>query len=673
MNKSIKVLNGIGDKKSALFNKMGVFCLRDLLMLTPHRYQNIGETVPVNTLREYRGQKVAVLATIYKPITEARVKGNMLVTTVYACDESGGFKIVYFNNPYIKNMLKQDKTYIFYGKVSTVGAPGFTNPEHYDPDTLDKTLLPVYPLTQGINQRLMRKTVADAFDSATFVDPIPQQFRQRYGLLNIVEAFKGVHFPNTLADAQKARKRLVFEQLLYYSLGIRMLKGRRKTKTDIVINKFTKEFIEAHDFEATEAQKRAILEICSDLKSGSAMNRLLQGDVGSGKTFVAGQCAYSVIKGGYQAAMMVPTEVLANQHFKYFDEVFTPLGINVCLLTSAVTAAKKREIKQKIASGEIDFVVGTHAILQSDVEFLKLGLVITDEQHRFGVMQRAALSQKGKGVHLLVMSATPIPRTLALMLWGDLDLSVIDVMPKGRQAISTFVVDSNYNERLNAFIKKQTDLGGRVYVVCPLVEDEDGESDLTAATEQYKEYCEMFGEQNVGLVHGKMKSAQKEAAMLDFVSGKTKILVSTTVIEVGVNVPEATLMVIKNAERFGLSQLHQLRGRVGRGAQKSYCVLVSDSLGDTATERMSFFAKTTDGFKIANKDLEIRGPGNFFGTDQHGLAGTYALNHLDDITILEDASKCAGELLGVDPTLDVFFDIKKNVLSLFESKGEIFN
>lgn len=673
MDKSLLSVSGVGDKKYMLLQKLGVHTIGELLCLAPRRYDNLGLRIDISDLLLFRGRKLSIIATICRPITETRISGGRILTTVIVDDGTDPLKIIFFNNPYIKRMLNEGQTYLFFGKIPEDGPIMLTSPEIFDnPYAIEKKLLPVYPLTTGLNQKFMRKVVKNAYAFADFYDPIPPSFLKRYDQCDLATAFRLMHFPADYFDVDKGRNRIIFDQLLYYSLGLRMLRQRRRKKTKYVITDIPVEFVKAHDFSPTKAQRRAILEISRDLASGTAMNRLLQGDVGSGKTFVAGQCAYTVIKNGAQAVIMVPTEVLANQHYSYFEKVFSPLGISCALLTSSVPTVKKREIKAGIADGSIQFVVATHAVLQRDVVFKDLGLIITDEQHRFGVMQRAALVDKGNDAHLLVMSATPIPRTLALMMWGDLDLSVIDVLPEGRQKISTYLVDETYGDRLNAFIQKNIDAGGQVYVVCPLVED-DEESDLVSVTERYNGLGKIFGRQYVGFVHGKMKAADKDAIMREFAAGDIKILVSTTVIEVGINVPSATLMVVENAERFGLSQLHQLRGRVGRGDKKSYCVLVSSSKNEQTLSRMNFFAKTTDGFEIAKKDLELRGPGNFFGADQHGLSGLSAASLMEKVTVLEDASKCAGEILGIDPTLDSFPDIKRRVLTLFESKGEIFN
>ena len=671
MNVSVKTLSGVGTKKYELLQKLGVTTVDDLVSLMPRRYENLGDSVDIGDLLTLCGHKVSIVATVCRPVSETRISGGRILTTVYVSDDSGALKIVFFNNPYIKNNLHEGKTYLFFGKVPELGAIQLTSPDiYYDPYNMESRILPVYPLTQGLNQKFMRKIMKEAFSGYEPHDPLPQKLRQHYGLCDSYTALSGIHFPEEMHDVERGRHRVIFEELLYYSLGVRLIKGTARRKSSYIIKDTDDGFKSAHSFEPTSAQARAIFEISNDLASGTAMNRLLQGDVGSGKTYVAGQCAYSVIKSGAQAVIMVPTEVLANQHFTYFEKVFSKLGIKTALLTSSVPAAEKRRIKAGLSDGSIDFCVGTHALLQNDVGFCNLGLVITDEQHRFGVMQRASLVDKGRGTHLLVMSATPIPRTLALMMWGDLDLSVIDVLPEGRQKISTYLVDSSYGDRLNSFIQKNIDAGGRVYVVCPLVED-DEESDLVSVKARFEGLKKLFG--SVGLVHGKMKAAEKDAVMGAFARGEINILVSTTVIEVGINVPEATLMIVENAERFGLSQLHQLRGRVGRGDKKSFCVLVSDSKSESSVNRMDFFSKTTDGFEIARKDLELRGPGDFFGAEQHGLAGIHAAGFLDDVSILENASECAGALLKKDATLDSFPDIKAGVLKLFQSKGEIFN
>ncbi|MBQ8605981.1 MAG: ATP-dependent DNA helicase RecG [Clostridia bacterium] len=667
-SKSIRYVKGVGEKKAESFKKLGVETVQDFVSLYPRRYEDVGNVVDVAHISWHRGEKVSVIAKVTRPLKETRVKGGMLLTTVFAEDLSGMLRIVYFNNKYIKNTLHEDGTYLFYGKVT--GSGELVNPEVYSPSVkYDGGLLPVYPLVSGLSQKFMRKIADEALAQADYQEVLPSDIRFKYSLIEYRDAIYGVHKPVTWEQINFARKRLVFEELLYYSLGLRMLRHREKAAASVTIKEVPTGFLELHPFSPTSAQSSALCDIYGDLASGFAMNRLLQGDVGSGKTLVAGQAAYAVISAGAQVAVMVPTEVLANQHYRYFEEKFSKLGINIALLTSSCTAKAKREIKAKIKSGEVRLVVGTHAVIQKDVEFENLGLVVTDEQHRFGVMQRAELTGKGEGAHVLVMSATPIPRTLALMLWGDLDLSVIDVMPQGRQKVSTYLVDSGFEERLHAFIQKNIDAGGRVYVVCPMIEEGEDGSELASAKERFEGLCKLFGKENCGLVHGKLSAADKDRAMRDFAEGRTKILVSTTVIEVGVNVPEATLMIIENAERFGLSQLHQLRGRVGRGEKKSYCVLVSDKMH----ERLEFFTKTTDGFEIANKDLQLRGPGNFFGKDQSGLSGMQVADMAQDMDEVKNASECANFMLERSADLSAYPGVKKNVLRLFDIKGEIFN
>jgi len=672
VQKDIRYLKGVGEKKAALFEKLDIQTVEDLTRLLPRRYDDLGNIVDISSLAMHRGEKVSILATVAKPVTETRIKGGKTLTTVYVSDDSGLTKIVYFNNKFIKNMLHQGERYLFYGKLAQTGTPQLVSPEFYKSLPQNSRLLAVYPLVNGLNQKFLRKLMPAAVKECVNKEPLPNSLREKYDLLDINEAVYKIHFPKSYEDIDKSRRRLIFDELFYYSLGLQMLRGRKKKKSAVTVKEIPTEFLNSHSFLPTDAQSRALNDIYADLSGPYAMNRLLQGDVGSGKTLVAGQCAYCVIRAGAQAVIMAPTEVLANQHYRYFEKMFSPLGIKTALITSSVPAAQKRKICADIASGVIDFVVGTHAVLEKSVEFKNLGLVITDEQHRFGVMQRSALAGKAEGTHVLVMSATPIPRTLALMMWGDLDLSVIDSLPKGRQQVKTYLVDSTYTERLHAFIKKQTDLGGRVYIVCPTIEG-DEDSTLASAMERADSLSKIFGNDKVGLVHGKMKPTQKDKVMTDFANGNISILVSTTVIEVGINVPEATLMIIENAERFGLSQLHQLRGRVGRGNMQSYCVLQSDNTSELTNTRLDFFTKTTDGFEIAQKDLELRGPGNFFGRDQHGLAGLQIADLQTDTLLLKSASDSAKQLILADSELKAHPLIKQNVLKLFESKGEIFN
>lgn len=669
MDESIKSLPGVGDARAKYFEKLKIHTVSELLRLYPRRYDDIGNIIDIADAGSHRGEKVTMYAKVCGVITEKRLSGGRLLTIVPVSDESGATNLSYFNNKFIKNSLKPGGRYLFYGKIAQNGPPIIYNPEHYRHLPENGRLLPVYPLTSGISQSFMRKTVAKALSRTYFTETLPPEIISEYGLISLDNSIKKIHAPRNSSDIFDAKYRLIFEELLYFSLGLQTMKNRDRSPAAAVIpQNIPQEFLNAHGFLPTDAQNRALKDIYRDLQSGYSMHRLLQGDVGSGKTLVAGQCAFAVIRAGAQAAVMAPTEVLANQHFRYFEKMMAPLGITCALLTSSVGASQKREIKIKLKSGDIQLVIGTHAVLQKDVAFANLGLVITDEQHRFGVMQRTELAQKGRGAHILVMSATPIPRTLALMLWGDLDLSVIDALPAGRQQIKTYLVNSSYSARLMKFIKKNIDDGGQVYYVCPAVEeDAENETYLTAAKTKKDELSAVFGKDSVGLVYGKMKSADKDRAMQLFYDGQIKVLVSTTVIEVGVNVPNATLMIIDGADRFGLSQLHQLRGRVGRGSRASYCVLINDSESETAAQRLIFFAKTTDGFEIAKKDLSLRGPGNFFGAQQHGLPRMRIADLAEDTETVRRASECAKKILTEDPGLKNHPEILSNVTKLFEA------
>lgn len=669
MDESIKSLPGVGDARAKYFEKLKIHTVSELLRLYPRRYDDLGNIIDIADAGSHRGEKVTMYAKVCGVITEKRLSGGRLLTIVPVSDESGATNLSYFNNKFIKNSLKPGGRYLFYGKIAQNGPPIIYNPEHYRHLPENGRLLPVYPLTSGISQSFMRKTVAKALSRTYFTETLPPEIISEYGLISLDNSIKKIHAPRNSSDIFDAKYRLIFEELLYFSLGLQTMKNRdRSTAAAVIPQNIPQEFLNAHGFLPTDAQNRALKDIYRDLQSGYSMHRLLQGDVGSGKTLVAGQCAFAVIRAGAQAAVMAPTEVLANQHFRYFEKMMAPLGITCALLTSSVGASQKREIKIRLKRGDIQLVIGTHAVLQKDVAFANLGLVITDEQHRFGVMQRTELAQKGRGAHILVMSATPIPRTLALMLWGDLDLSVIDALPAGRQQIKTYLVNSSYSARLMKFIKKNIDDGGQVYYVCPAVEeDAENETYLTAAKTKKDELSAVFGKDSVGLVYGKMKSADKDRAMQLFYDGKIKVLVSTTVIEVGVNVPNATLMIIDGADRFGLSQLHQLRGRVGRGSRASYCVLINDSESETAAQRLIFFAKTTDGFEIAKKDLSLRGPGNFFGAQQHGLPRMRIADLAEDTETVRHASECAKRILTEDPGLKNHPEILSNVTKLFEA------
>lgn len=515
---------------------------------------------------------------------------------------------------------------------------------------------PIYPATGKLTSNAIAKVVKTALESLEEIpETLDKSVRDKYKLISLDRAIRQIHFPDSDEDVQKARYRLIFEELLTLQLGLLKLKGRNKAETNLKITAdFTEEFKSLLPFEMTNAQQRAIQDCLSDMAGDYPMSRLLQGDVGSGKTAVAAGLCYSVIKNGYQCALMAPTEILAVQHYEGLSKMLSPAGINVRLLTGATKAKEKREIKALLMEGEIDLLIGTHAIIQNDVEFRSLGLVITDEQHRFGVKQRAALAEKGEGIHTLVMSATPIPRTLGLILYGDLDISILDELPPGRQEIRTDVVDSRYHQRLYKFIRDAADRGEQAYIVCPAIEENEDSTDLKSAQQYAEELSEgAFHGYNLGLLHGKMKPKEKENVMKAFSSGDVQILVATTVVEVGVDVPNATIMVIENAERFGLSQLHQLRGRIGRGSKKSFCVLVSDSKSENSRNRLAVMKNSSNGFKIADEDLKARGPGDFFGERQHGLPALKIADMLQDMETLQLAQQCAGEILAEDSNLDL--------------------
>lgn len=653
LNSGVQYIKGIGEKRAGLFAKLGIFCVRDLIEYYPRAYQDRSRK---KAAAEYEsGETACIEATMVSPVKEHFVRKGM---TLYKCDFSDGNTIIHvtiFNNKYLAAALKLFESYILYGKIErTLTSASMASPEIEKAENSD-SIRPIYSATGRLNSKAIEKAVKTALESlGEFEETLPAEIRLEYGLVSLDFAMRQIHFPADAQSLEKARRRLIFEELLTLQLGLLKLKGRKKVRTDSVITAdFTQEFVNLLPFTPTNAQMRAIKECCADMKSGCPMNRLLQGDVGSGKTAVAAGIIYTAVKNKMQCAMMAPTEILAVQHAQTLKSMLSPAGIRIELLTGSTPKSEKRRIKEALIDGNTDLVIGTHAIIQNDVEFHKLGLVITDEQHRFGVDQRANLAMKGNEPNTLVMSATPIPRTLALMIYGDLDISVLDELPPGRQTVRTDVVDSRYHKRIYAFIKKQIEAGNRAYIVCPLVEESESENMISA--EKYAEELAngAFRGINIGLLHGKMKPAQKENVMQAFADGDIKLLVATTVIEVGVDVPEATVMVVENAERFGLSQLHQLRGRVGRGKEQAYCILVSDSKSDTAAERLQTMKKYSDGFKIADVDLKLRGPGDFFGNRQHGLPDLKIADMLEDMDTLKKCRQCADRILAEDYALDM--------------------
>lgn len=652
LQRNIKFVRGVGEKRAELFTRLGVTDVASLISLYPRTYEDWSAPVSVGSARA--GETCCVRAFVVSPVTDTRISGGRRLSKLRISDGLFDMTVTYFNNPYISKKLKEGNEYLFYGKV-TLGRMGreMISPT-VSPVGETPAMKAVYPQTAGLNSGTISKVVANALEllKDKEIDPLPPSVREEYSLPEKHEALRMVHFPSNAAEAQEGSRRLAFEELLIFQLGLAKLRSGSLGKTGPDVNCEEKErFISSLDFPLTGAQRRAVDDICRDMSSGRVMNRLVQGDVGSGKTVVAAAAVYCAARSGFQTAFMAPTEILATQHSATFSRLFAPFGIRTALLIGSMTAAEKRKIKEGIILGIYDLVIGTHALITGDVEFRKLGLVVTDEQHRFGVSQRAALSAKGADPHLLVMSATPIPRTLSLILYGDLDISVIDELPPGRRPVRTYAVDTSYRERAYAYVRKHLDAGFKGYVICPLVEENEN-LDLVPA----KEYCESlkngpFKGYSVGLLHGKMKPKEKDSVMKEFAEGELQLLVATTVVEVGVDVPSAVIMLIENAERFGLSALHQLRGRVGRGGDQASCILISDASGDTAKQRIAIMTSTTDGFKIADEDLKMRGPGDFLGSRQHGIPMMQMTGRLSDGAAVRESSMLSKRMLGADPDL----------------------
>ncbi|MBQ9851193.1 MAG: ATP-dependent DNA helicase RecG [Clostridia bacterium] len=649
LRSGIKYLKGVGDKRAAMLAKLGIFTLWDLLTFYPRTYEDWSRITSIKNAP--MNENVCIKAIVGMPCKEHRIRKGMTLYKTEVTDGEMLLDITFFNNPYSAKKLEQGKEYLFYGKITGKGyfrsmnSPEFTEAEGSD------TIRPIYPQTAGMNSKAIEKLVRTAFQYGEKPqDPIPVEIRNSYCLMELSDALKNIHFPESEDMLSEARRRLIFEELFLLELGLLRMKTKSRQSTALSMEKdYTEEFRSLLPFELTNAQKRAISQAASDMLLGTPMNRLVQGDVGSGKTAVSAALIYNCAKNGYQSALMAPTEVLAMQHYKTLAGFFENTDITIGLLTGSTPAAEKKKIKAALKSGGIDLVIGTHALIQKDVEFSSLALAVTDEQHRFGVNQRNSLHSKGKNPHVLVMSATPIPRTLALIIYGDLDLSILDELPKGRQKTETYLVTPEIRERAYGYVKKHLCQGRQGYIVCPLVEEEGDASEMTAANALFKELSDGFFKGfRLGLLHGKMKSAEKKAVMDAFSSGEIQLLVSTTVIEVGIDVPNAVIMVIENAERFGLSQLHQLRGRIGRGTEKSTCILISEA---DETERLNVLTSTTDGFKIADEDLKLRGPGDFFGSRQHGLPEMKIADMMTDGEAIREAHSAAENLLKKNPAL----------------------
>lgn len=648
----IRYLKGVGEKRAAQLAKLGIFTVDDLLGFYPRDYVDYSRPYPVASAPY--DVKCVVRATVYGKGALTRIRGGKQMVKILAGDDTAGLSLVYFNNPYISQKLEVGTEYCFFGKVGG----GFAQREMVNPVMLTAEaasatpLVPVYPQTEGINSNYLAKCMRTAFAAAPDIpEPLPAWMLQKYRLCPKADAVRMIHFPRSTAEIASARRRLIFEELLALQLGLLLLRSRDATLTGAPMKPVDLQpFWASLPFSPTGAQKRAAQEILADFNKLSPMNRLLQGDVGSGKTLVAAAGIYAAWKNGYQSALMAPTEILAAQHAETLRRMLEPLGVRVALLTGSVKGAAKKAVRKAIAEGEADLVVGTHAVLGPDVEFRKLGFAVTDEQHRFGVRQRSALAGKADHPHLLVMSATPIPRTLGLLMFGDLDISILDELPPGRTPVKTYAITGKKRADMYGFLKAQLAAGRQAYIVCPVIDE--SETDMQSVTSYYEETARPLLEgYRVGLMHGRLKAAEKNAVMQQFKDGELDVLVSTTVIEVGVDVPNANLIVIENAERYGLSALHQLRGRVGRGKGEAYCILISDHTGETVKKRLSFLCHTTDGFAIAKFDLETRGPGDFFGSRQHGLPSLHIADLMADSKALYAAQQEAIDLVAADPGL----------------------
>lgn len=669
----ISNLSGIGSKRAELFKKLGVTSVGELLNFYPRAYEDWSTVEKIEKL-QYGGVN-CIKAVLGTPVSDSRISGGRLVSKASVYDDTGSLEILFFNNKYISSMLKGGTEYYFYGRV-TLGSFGaqMISPT-FSPVSDGVKIHPVYRQTAG----LVSKTISNAVKQAlmllpkTVNDPLPEQVRSIFDLCGLKQALNDIHFPKNREALDAARKRLVAEELVVLNLGMRNLRELSRTQSGIKISKnYSGEFENLLPFKLTNAQKRAIDDCVKDITQKTvSMSRLIQGDVGSGKTAVAASVCYTVVKNGFQAAFMAPTEILANQHFQTFKDLLQNTDIRVALLTGSLKESEKKHIRHELADGQIDLVIGTHALITDKTEFKNLGLAVTDEQHRFGVAQRAKLLCKGENPHLMVMSATPIPRTLGLIIFGDLDISVIDELPPSRKPVKTVLMSSINRRRIYDFIKREIKSGRQAYIVCPLVEE--GELDNIASAEEYAAELMLkeFADIPVGIVHGRMKPSEKEDVMAKFEAGEYSILVATTVIEVGVDVPNSTVMVIENAERFGLSQLHQLRGRVGRGQYQSYCVLVSDSRNPMTVSRLETLCKTNDGFVIADEDLKMRGPGDFFGERQHGLP-QMSIADFADTKSLELSQKIADYILFVykDIRCDELRLLKAEIERLFERGGQ---
>lgn len=634
----IRSLHGVGESRAKLFAGKGIETAEELLYYFPRTHED--RTKFCDIADSVREENVCIRARVFSPVHEARIKKNFNIYSMIVFDDSGSLTVKWFNNRFVKGAFRTDEEVLFFGRVTVKnGKKELLNPvfEKADKQRFIGRIVPIYPLTGNLTQKIVSSAVEEAFRvCGDFEENIPRSVREKFQIAEINFALKNIHFPENAENYEKARRRFVFEELFYLQTALfsRRASAEEKLCEPFADTACVDKFIGGLPFELTGAQKRVISEICTDFKKSVPMNRLLQGDVGSGKTAVAAAAVYAAYRNGRQSAVMAPTEILAVQHYETFSAFFKNTDIKLVLLTSGTK--NKKSIYADIANGVYDVIIGTNAVIQKDVVYKNLGLAITDEQHRFGVAQRALLTQKGDNPNTLIMTATPIPRTLSLILYGDLDISVIDELPPGRKTVETYAVGENMRRRVYAFLEKNVRAGSQAYVVCPLIEESE-KTDLANASDICARISDMFPNIETALLHGRMKPTEKERIMRDFADGKTKILVSTTVIEVGVNVPGSNVMIIENAERFGLSALHQLRGRVGRGKEQAYCILIAHGNSGITQKRMETLCKSNDGFYIAEQDLQLRGPGDYFGTRQHGLPEMHIANLFSDTEILKEA------------------------------------
>ena len=657
LNNDVKYIKGVGPNRVVLLNKLGIYTLKDLITYYPRDYEDRSKPKLINEVLD--GEEVLIKGFVISKMLELKIRKNLTIYKLIIRDETGPCTITWYNQPYLKKIFIEGNEYSFNGKISKKGNRVEMNSPVFDNIETQKNtgkIVPIYPLTYNLSQNTIRQIIENGLNEVEdeLQETIPEYLRKEYNLININNAIHNIHFPQEFSDFKKARTRLVFEELLDLQLALLSLKNKyTQEKVGIKFDKNIKisNVINELPFKLTHAQLKVLEEIDTNMESEKTMNRLLQGDVGSGKTIVSIIATYKAVKSGYQVAVMAPTAILASQHLESFTEVLSKYGIKCELLVSSITKKKKDEILEKLQSGEIDVLIGTHAILEDNVIFKNLGLVVTDEQHRFGVRQRSTIAAKGKNPDVLVMTATPIPRTLALILYGDLDISIIDELPPNRKKIETYAVTKSMTERVNNFIKKQINEGRQIYVVCPLVEENEEikANSVIELAEKYKN--KVFKDYKVEYIHGKMRPKEKDEIMQKFKDGEIDILISTTVIEVGVNVPNSSTMIVENAERFGLAQLHQLSGRVGRGEYQSYCILKYNRGSDEVRERMKIMQDTNNGFIIAEKDLELRGSGEFFGTKQHGLPEFKIANLFEDMNILQSVQAVANKIIDEDPEL----------------------